>query len=393
MKLILKLVVAMIIGVILGLYGPMWLTQGLVTFKGIFSQFIGFMIPLIILFFIMSGIASLGKDSGRMLSWTIVLAYGSTILAGSLAFLVASNVLPSLLEAGAHETAKAVELKAYFTIEVQPIFSVMTSLVLAFVFGIGIAMTGAKTIREVAVEGCSIVEFMLAKVLIPLLPIYIGCLFAEMAAEGTVFATLQTFGKVLIMAIGMHITWLICLFTVTGIANGKNPLHLIKSMLPAYLTAVGTMSSAATIPVTLRSARNMGVSEPVVNFVIPLCATIHLSGSTITLVTCTTAVMLMTAGMAVPTWAIMFPFIMMLGVTMVAAPGVPGGAVMAALGVLASMLGFSEASLGLMIALYMAQDSFGTACNVTGDGVIALWIDRIMGKSKGETPVEPVAQG
>ena len=209
-------------------------------------------------------------------------------------------------------------------------------------------------------------------------------------ADGTVFSTLQTFGKVLLMAVAMHITWLICLFTISGIANGKNPVHLIKSMLPAYLTAVGTMSSAATIPVTLRSTRNMGVSEPVVNFVIPLCATIHLSGSTITLVTCTTAVMLMTAGMAVPTWAIMFPFIMMLGVTMVAAPGVPGGAVMAALGVLGSMLGFSEASLGLMIALYMAQDSFGTACNVTGDGVIALWIDRIMGKSKEVAPIESV---
>lgn len=382
MKLILKLVAGMLIGMLLGLYGPLALTEGLVTFKSIFGQFISFMIPLIILFYIMSGIASLGNDSGRMLGWTVVLAYGSTILAGTLAFLVASNVLPSLLDAGVHNAQKPAELAPYFVLEVKPMFDVMTALVLAFVFGIGIAMTKADRLREFADQGRDVVELMLAKVLIPLLPAYIGCVFAEMAADGTVFSTLETFGKVLVLAISMHIVWLSGLFIVTGLANGKHPLKLIKAMLPAYFTAVGTMSSAATIPVTLKSARNMGVSEPVVDFVIPLCATIHLSGSTITLTTCATAVMLMTAGLADPTWAVMFPFIMMLGVIMVAAPGAPGGAVMSALGVLSTMLHFPEASLALMIALYLAQDSFGTACNVTGDGVIALWMDRIMGKPK-----------
>lgn len=389
MKLILKLLAGMLIGLLLGLFGPLWLTEGLVTFKSIFGQFISFMIPLIILFYIMSGIASLGNDSGRMLGWTVVLAYGSTLLAGTLAFLVAGNILPSLLEAGVHNAQNPSELAPYFKLEVKPMFDVMTALVLAFVFGIGIAMTKAQQLRGIAEQGRDVVELMLAKVLIPLLPAYIGCVFAEMAADGTVFTTLETFGKVLVLAIGMHVIWLTGLFTVSGVANGKNPVKLVKAMLPAYFTAVGTMSSAATIPVTLKSARNMGVSEPVVDFVIPLCATIHLSGSTITLVTCATAVMLMTAGLADPTWATMFPFIMMLGIIMIAAPGAPGGAVMSALGVLQTMLHFPEASLALMIALYLAQDSFGTACNVTGDGVIALWMERIMGKSKAK--VETVA--
>jgi Na+/H+-dicarboxylate symporter len=222
-------------------------------------------------------------------------------------------------------------------------------------------------------------------VIIPLLPFYISGIFAEMAAEGTVFTTLKTFGVVLALAVFMHWVWITIQYTITGLALGLSPIKLIKNMLPAYFTAIGTMSSAATIPVTLRQTRNNGVDESIANFTIPLCATIHLSGSTITLVTCSTAVIALSQHIALPSLVEMLPFIMMLGITMIAAPGAPGGGVMAALGLMASMLGFGEAELALMIALYMAQDSFGTACNITGDGAISLWVNKFAQKQPAST--------
>nr|WP_199067164.1 dicarboxylate/amino acid:cation symporter [Chromobacterium sp. ASV5] len=380
MKLIVKLLAGMLAGVLLGLYAPDAVLVVMQTFKGLFGQFIGFMIPLIIVFYIMSGIAALESDSGKMLGWTVGLAYASTILSGAAAFAVASNVLPQLIDSNVQTVAGAAAIEPLFKLEIKPLFDVMTALMLAFVFGLGIAVTGAARLREVAEQGKDVVELVLSRVLVPMLPLYIASVFAEMAAAGTVFATLRTFGVVLVLAIVMHWLWLAMLYAGTGAAQGRNPLTLLRAMLPAYLTALGTMSSAATIPVALRSASSMKVSSPVVNFVMPLCATIHLCGSTITLVTCATAVMLMSNGLSVPGWDVMLPFILLLGVTMVAAPGAPGGGVMSALGILASMLHFPEASLALMIALYLAQDSFGTACNVTGDGAIALWLDKIMGR-------------
>ncbi|MCD0492152.1 dicarboxylate/amino acid:cation symporter [Chromobacterium violaceum] len=381
MKLILKLLAGMAVGLLLGLYAPGPLLTLLLTFKGLFSQFIGFMIPLIIVFYIMSGIAALETGSGRMLGWTVGLAYASTILSGVLAFTAASALLPQWLGAAAAAPVAANKLAPLFKLEIKPLFDVMTALMLAFVFGLGIAATGAARLREIAEQGKDIVEKVLARVLVPLLPAYIACEFADMAAAGTAFATLKTFGVVLLMAIALHWLWLAVLYGASGALLGRNPLSLLRAMLPAYFTALGTMSSAATIPVALRSAGNMKVSPPVVNFVMPLCATIHLCGSTITLVSCATAVMLMTHGLDVPGWDVMLPFILLLGVTMVAAPGAPGGGVMSALGILSSVLGFPEASLALMIALYLAQDSFGTACNVAGDGVVALWVDRLVSRA------------
>ncbi|MGC0152173.1 dicarboxylate/amino acid:cation symporter [Chromobacterium vaccinii] len=393
MKLILKLLAGMAVGLLLGLYAPGPLLTLLLTFKGLFSQFIGFMIPLIIVFYIMSGIAALETGSGRMLGWTVGLAYASTVLSGALAFAAASTLLPQWLGAAAAVPAAAAKLSPLFKLEIKPLFDVMTALMLAFVFGLGIVATGAARLREIAEQGKDIVEMVLARVLVPLLPAYIACEFADMAAAGTAFATLKTFGVVLLMAIGLHWLWLAALYGASGALLGRNPLSLLRAMLPAYFTALGTMSSAATIPVALRSAGNMKVSPPVVNFVMPLCATIHLCGSTITLVSCATAVMLMSHGLEVPGWDVMLPFILLLGVTMVAAPGAPGGGVMSALGILSSVLGFPEASLALMIALYLAQDSFGTACNVAGDGVVALWVDRLSGRTQapvGETAAQRV---
>ncbi|MBL0559919.1 dicarboxylate/amino acid:cation symporter [Aeromonas hydrophila] len=376
MKLVLKLVAGILAGLLLGLYAPEWVARVLFTAKTVIGQLITFTIPLIILFFIMSGIASLPKNSGKLLGKTVALSYCSTILAGLFAFTVASNLIPRLTTAAEPTAESAIKLASYINLEIPPLFGVMSALAAAFVFGIGISATQATDLRRVADQGRDIIDRLLAKVIIPLLPFYIAGVFVEMTVEGTVFATLKTFGVVLVMAIVMHWLWLSVLFVGTGLALGRSPAQLIKNMLPAYFTALGTMSSAATIPVALQASKNNGVSDCIANFTVPLCATIHLCGSTITLVTCATAVMFLSEHLAIPGIDTMLPFIMMLGVIMIAAPGAPGGGVMSALGLLTSMLGFGEASIALMIALYLAQDSFGTACNVTGDGVIALWADR-----------------
>ncbi|MBL0544584.1 dicarboxylate/amino acid:cation symporter [Aeromonas jandaei] len=392
MKLVLKLIAGILAGLLLGLYAPEWVARVLFTAKTVIGQLITFTIPLIILFFIMSGIASLPKNSGKLLGKTVALSYCSTILAGLFAFTVASHLIPQLTTAAEPTTAEAVKLASYVNLEIPPLFGVMSALAAAFVFGIGISATQATDLRRVADQGRDIIDRLLAKVIIPLLPFYIAGVFVEMTVEGTVFATLKTFGVVLVMAILMHWVWLSVLFVGTGLALGRSPAQLIKNMLPAYFTALGTMSSAATIPVALQSSKNNGVSDGIANFTVPLCATIHLCGSTITLVTCATAVMFLSEHLAIPGIDTMLPFIMMLGVIMIAAPGAPGGGVMSALGLLTSMLGFGEASIALMIALYLAQDSFGTACNVTGDGVIALWADRFANGSESAASVAEAEQ-
>lgn len=392
MKLVLKLIAGILAGLLLGLYAPEWVARVLFTAKTVIGQLITFTIPLIILFFIMSGIASLPKNSGKLLGKTVALSYCSTILAGLFAFTVASHLIPQFTTAAEPTMATAIKLASYVNLEIPPLFGVMSALAAAFVFGIGISATQATDLRRVADQGRDIIDRLLAKVIIPLLPFYIAGVFVEMTVEGTVFATLKTFGVVLVMAILMHWIWLSVLFVGTGLALGRSPAQLIKNMLPAYFTALGTMSSAATIPVALQSSKNNGVSDGIANFTVPLCATIHLCGSTITLVTCATAVMFLSEHLAIPGIETMLPFIMMLGVIMIAAPGAPGGGVMSALGLLTSMLGFGEASIALMIALYLAQDSFGTACNVTGDGVIALWADRFANGSESAAPVAEAEQ-
>ncbi|BBT96059.1 sodium:glutamate symporter [Aeromonas veronii] len=392
MKLVLKLIAGILAGLLLGLYAPEWVARVLFTAKTVIGQLITFTIPLIILFFIMSGIASLPKNSGKLLGKTVALSYCSTILAGLFAFTVASHLIPQFTTAAEPTTATAIKLASYVNLEIPPLFGVMSALAAAFVFGIGISATQATDLRRVADQGRDIIDRLLAKVIIPLLPFYIAGVFVEMTVEGTVFATLKTFGVVLVMAILMHWIWLSVLFVGTGLALGRSPAQLIKNMLPAYFTALGTMSSAATIPVALQSSKNNGVSDGIANFTVPLCATIHLCGSTITLVTCATAVMFLSEHLAIPGIETMLPFIMMLGVIMIAAPGAPGGGVMSALGLLTSMLGFGEASIALMIALYLAQDSFGTACNVTGDGVIALWADRFANGCESAARAAPVAE-
>lgn len=381
MNLVVKLIAGIVGGILIGLYGPEFLIQLVFTGQTLIGQLIKFTIPLIILFYIASGIASLPQGSGSLLGKTVGLAYGSTIIAGILAFLVASNILPGLMSGNVIEAVTEGEkLEGFIDVSIPPLFEVMTALALAFILGIGISATNAKLLRGAINEARDIVEVLLGKVIIPALPFYIAGVFAEMTVDGTVFSTLKTFGVVLLLALAMHWIWIAILYVGTGLSLGKSPLFLLKNMMPAYFTALGTMSSAATIPVSLKANKANQVKDGIANFTVPLCASIHLSGSTITIVTCATAVMLLTPELTLPGLGGMMGFILMLGVTMIAAPGAPGGAVMSALGLLASMLGFTDAALALMIALYLAQDSFGTACNVTGDGAIALWVDKFAGE-------------
>ncbi len=385
-----KLIIAIALGIAIGALSSKMGTEVpvrlLATYNGIFSQFLNFIIPLIIIGFIVPGIADLGTGAGKTLASTTGVAYLSTVCAGSLAFLTATVLFPGLLAGGdgllqnVFDNPEHTTLGGYFTVEIPAMMGVMTALVTAFVLGLGIAVVKGNNLKGVFDEFQGIISKVIESIIIPLLPFHVMGIFCNLTYAGTVVVIMSTFAKVFACVIVLHWVVIVVQYLVGGALSKKNPIACIKNMLPAYMTAIGTQSSAATIPVTLASTKANGVSAEIADFVVPLCATIHLSGSTITLTCCSMAIMML-SGMECGFGA-MFPFILMLGVTMVAAPGVPGGAVMAALGILESMLGFNEVQLSLMIALYLAQDSFGTACNVTGDGAIALIIDGIFGKKQ-----------
>ena len=376
-----KLILGLIAGIIIGKIGFVPLLRIMMTFNGLFGNFLQFVIPLIILGFVAPGIGDLGKKAGKLLAVTTVLAYGSTIVSGSLAFFTNSILLRKILPAGAAlaegSHPEAGLLTGYLTVDMPPIMGVMTALLMAFIIGIGIAVVEGTTLKNFMNEIQTIVEKIITNIIIPFLPLYVAGIFANMTYAGEIVKIMSVFAKVFGIIIILHFVILLVQYTIAGTLAGANPLLLIRKMLPAYFTAIGTQSSAATIPVTLKQTKENGVNEGIADFTIPLCATIHLSGSTITLVSCSMAVMML-HGMPI-TFSGMFGFILMLGVTMVAAPGVPGGAVMAALGLLESMLGFGPELTSLMIALYLTQDSFGTACNVTGDGAIAIMVNKVAG--------------
>ena len=385
-KLLIAIVLGLVIGTIcqkIGSAGELIIQIG-ATYNSIFGNFLNFCIPLIIIGFVVPGIADLGTGAGKTLAATTGVAYLSTIIAGSLAFAVDMALFPSLVHADMFmadaQNAEETALTGLFTIEMPPIMGVMEALLISFILGLGLTLIKNDTLKLAIKDFSEIVTKLVGGVVIPLLPFHVYGIFAKLTYAGTIVELMTSFIKVFAVILVLHCVILLFQYTVAGTTAKKNPFSLIKNMIPAYTTAIGTQSSAATIPVTTQCTKNNGVSDGMAEFVCPLCATIHLSGSTITLTSCSIAVMMM-MGQPV-TFAKMFPFILMLGITMVAAPGVPGGAVMAALGILQSMLGFDETMQGLMIALYIAQDSFGTACNVTGDGAIAVFMDALTNKNK-----------
>ena len=382
-RIFLCLVLGIAVGLLCGANNIQFPVRLLATFSGLFGSFLSFVIPLIIIGFIIPGIASLGSKSGKGLIITTVIAYVSTLVAGFAAYLVGVGILPKLIKGGVSLSEAGQSIEPYFTIEIPAIMGVMSALVLAFVLGIGLSKIKNSQMLKVVNEFNSIILMIVTKVLIPLVPIYIGCVFAKLSYSGEIFNTLKSFGIVYVILFSLQLLYIVLQYCIAGAIKKESPFKLIKNMIPAYMTAVGTQSSAATIPVTLQCVKKNQVSEEVLDFVVPLGATIHLAGDTITLVLTSMAVMYMNG--QTPTFGMIVPFIFMLGVTMIAAPGVPGGGVMAALGLLESMLGFGAVEKPIMIALHAAQDSFGTATNVTGDGAIAIIVDYFISRKKGNS--------
>lgn len=366
------------LGILFGQFLPAAVARIFVTFNSLFGNFLSFAIPLIILGLVAPAIGELGKGAGKLLAITVLLAYTSTIFSGFFTFFSASALFPQMLPQttlSALENPEHQMLATYFTVDMPPLMDIMTALLLSFVIGLGLSVINGTTLQNGFTDFRDIVVRLIENVIIPLLPLHIFGIFLNITLSGQIAGILSMFIKVILVIFVLHVLLLLIQFSVAGLVGKRNPLVLLKNMLPAYATALGTQSSAATIPVTLKQALKNGVKETVAVFVIPLCATIHLAGSTMKIVACAMAIMYM-AGQPV-TVGSYGGFILMLGITMVAAPGVPGGAIMAALGLLSGMLGFDETLQALMIALYIAMDSFGTACNVTGDGAIAVIINKM----------------
>lgn len=378
-----RVVIAILLGIALGYFLPAPAVRVFLTFNSIFSQFLGFMIPLIIIGLVTPAIAGIGKGAGKMLLATVVIAYVDTVVAGSLSYGTGSWLFPSMIASTGGSMPhidKATELAPYFTISIPAMVDVMSGLVFSFIVGLGIAYGGLRTLENVFNEFKHIIEKVIEKAIIPLLPYYIFGVFLNMTHNGQARQVLLVFSQIIIVILVLHVLILIYEFCIAGTLTKQNPFRLLWNMLPAYLTALGTSSSAATIPVTLAQTEKAGVRKEVAGFVIPLCATIHLSGSAMKITACALTICLLTG---LPhDMGLFIYFILMLSIIMVAAPGVPGGAIMAALAPLASILGFNDEAQALMIALYIAMDSFGTACNVTGDGAIAIAINKLFKKNK-----------
>lgn len=371
-----QIIIAIVLGIGAGIISPALPVRIFVTFNGLFSEFLAFIIPLIIVGLVAPAIADIGKGAGKMLAVTALLAYGATLFSGFTSYAVGETFFPMLItrDIPLSEISEANGVVPFFTIDIPEPLNVMTALVMAFTLGLGMANLNTSYLKNAFVDFKDIIVKTIQKVILPLLPIYIFGIFFNMTHSGQVFHVLSVFIKIIGIIFILHILLLVFQYVIAGLIAGKNPFRMLANMMPAYFTALGTQSSAATIPVTLKQTVKNGVNEDTAGFVIPLCATIHLSGSTMKIVACALALMMM---QGIPyDFKMMSGFIFMLGITMVAAPGVPGGAIMASLGILSSMLGFDDNAQALMIALYIAMDSFGTACNVTGDGALAVIIDR-----------------
>lgn len=380
-SLLIRIIIAIVLGIIIGQFINQDFLRVFLTFNGLFSQFLGFCIPLIIIGLIIPSIGKLGSTASNMVLTTTALAYFSTLLSGITAYGVSMASFPALLEGQSlTNIGESTSVEPYFSLSIPPMFNVMTALVLAFTIGIGLSKIQNSTLLKVSEEFETIITNVIAHIIIPLLPLYIFGIFLDMTYTGEVFTIINIFVKIIAVIFALHIFYLICIFSIAGAVSKKNPIKLLFNMLPAYFTALGTQSSAATIPVTLGQTLKNNVSDKVAKLVIPLCATIHLSGSALKIVACTLALMLVQQ-MPID-FGDYLGFIFMLGIAMVAAPGVPGGAIMAAIGIISTMLGFDEKNQALMISLYIAMDSFGTAGNVTGDGAIAVMVDSIFKKKE-----------
>ena len=382
-----RMILGILVGILVGLYLPDWFVRITITFSSIFGAFLNFIIPLMILAFVTKGIADLGEGAGKLLGVTVGLAYLSTLIGGSLSYFMANAIFPGFIspeQVAAIQDSEGLTLEPYFEVPITPFFDVTSAIIFAFMLGISISWLRKTKQGEVLYHAVSEFNIVITKVLgtaiVPLLPFFILGNFAKMAKSGSVFAVLSIFWKIFLCVIALHLVYVSVLFILSGSYTGKNPFTMIKNQVKGYLTAVGTQSSAATIPVNLQCAENNGVSREIRDFVIPLGATVHMPGSMITITACTFTILTM---YDMPhSYGLILRLIAILGIAMVAAPGAPGGAVMSALPFL-PVVGISPESTmaSLLITLYLTQDSFGTAANISGDTAIAVAVDKIYNKN------------
>ena len=366
-----RLLAGVIIGIAVGLISNESFMNIIVTVKHLLGQVITFCVPLIVIGFIAPSITRLGKSASRMLSVSLVLAYTSSVGAALFSMVAGYGLIPHLSIVSTVDGLKELP-EVIFALEIPQIMSVMSALVFSVLVGLAVTWTKAERTAELLEEFQKIVLEIVTRVIIPILPIFIACTFCSLSYEGTITKQLPVFLKVIIIVMIGHFIWMTLLYTLSGIYSGKNPMEVVKHYGPAYITAVGTMSSAATLAVALRCARKSSVlREDMVNFGIPLFANIHLCGSVLTEVFFVMTVSQILYG-SIPSLGTMVLFCLLLGVFAIGAPGVPGGTVMASLGLITGILLFNDTGTALMLTIFALQDSFGTACNVTGDGALTL---------------------
>lgn len=376
-----KVLLAIAIGALLGFVLPEWGVRILKTFNVLFGQLLKFIVPLLVLGLVTPAIAGLGRGAGKMLLTVMIVSYLSTVCAGFFAYGCGSALLPNYLEPGElAEAASDIKFEPYFNLKISPLCDILTALVLSFMCGLGIIFTSSSALKRGFDEFGAIIKLTIEKVVIPLLPWYIFSMICEMSAKGTIGSIMGTGVKVIGTGVALSIVFLSIQYAIACAIARKNPLRALWNMLPAYLTGFSICSSSAVIPVTHRCTLKNGVRDEIADFVIPLCANVHMCGSTVKLAVTSVAVAYM-MGLDI-NFAMYANFLLLQAIAAVAAPGVMGGVLMASVGFLETVLGFTPEQSALVMTLYLALDGYGPACNVTGDGAIAIVIDRFFGKKK-----------
>ena len=377
-----KVLIAIVLGSLIGLIAPEFLVRLFKTFNVLFAQILKFIIPMLVLGLVTPSIANLGRGAGKMLIAVVAISYLSTICAGFFAFGCSSELLPHYLTQGellpSDMSGKTFE--PYIDLKIPPLCDILTALCISFMCGVGIIFTGGTAIKKGFDEFGEIVKLTIEKAIIPLLPLYIMTMICEMSASGQLAAIMGTGVKVIATGVVLSILYLIVQYCIACAISKKNPLKCLWNIIPAYLTGFSICSSSAVIPVTLECTMKSGVRKDIAEFVVPLCSTVHMCGSTIKLATTSVAVMYLT-GMDI-NFALFANFVLLQGISAVAAPGVMGGVLMASIGLLESVLGFSPEQSALMMTIYLALDGYGPACNVSGDGAVTIIIDKLFGKKK-----------
>ncbi len=366
-----RLLAGVIIGILVGLVANETFMNIVVTAKQLLGELITFCVPLIVIGFIAPSITRLGKNASRMLMVALILAYVSSVGAALVSMVAGFNIIPHLSIVSTAEGLKELP-EVIFELSIPQIMSVMSALVFSVLIGLAVTWTKADRTAELLEEFQKIVLEIVTRVIIPILPVFIACTFCALSYEGTITRQLPVFLKVIIIVMIGHYLWMTLLYLIAGAYSGKNPLEVVKHYGPAYITAVGTMSSAATLAVALRCAGKSSVlRKDMVDFGIPLFANVHLCGSVLTEVFFVMTVSQILYG-SMPSLGTMILFCVLLGIFAIGAPGVPGGTVMASLGLITGILLFNDTGTALMLTIFALQDSFGTACNVTGDGALTL---------------------